>query len=314
MGTLIAEGKTKRILYDRPLVDGSPCVLILNKEDITALDGRKHDVVPGKAEFSTRTTVNTFALLRACGIPVAFVEKTSPHSLRCRMLTMVKLEVVTRGLAWGSFLKRNPKLQQGTVLSPPVTEFFLKTTGRIWQTQRSGDYVIDLPCDDPLLILDKKDAYLHIPSVPFQKGMYFVRLAPSEVLPVEGTEVMLAHMEALNRAIYEILQYAWKLVGDLSEKTVIMPDMKIEYGFDHLGRLFVGDVIDAESCRILVDGKHASKQAYRDGQSLPEVKIALSLAASLSDRFPEVQEEVVAFAQSRYSFVSAKVPVVRNGL
>jgi phosphoribosylcarboxyaminoimidazole (NCAIR) mutase len=39
---------------------------------------------------------------------------------------MIPLEVVTRGVAAGSFVKRNPSLQRGTLLVPRVIEFFFK--------------------------------------------------------------------------------------------------------------------------------------------------------------------------------------------
>ena len=39
---------------------------------------------------------------------------------------MIPLEVVMRGVAAGSFVKRNPGLQRGTLLVPRVVEFFLK--------------------------------------------------------------------------------------------------------------------------------------------------------------------------------------------
>jgi hypothetical protein len=43
-----------------------------------------------------------------------------------RRANMIPLEVVTRGVAAGSFIKRNPSVQRGMLLVPRVIEFFLK--------------------------------------------------------------------------------------------------------------------------------------------------------------------------------------------
>jgi hypothetical protein len=43
-----------------------------------------------------------------------------------RRCNMIPLEVVTRGVAAGSFVKRNPNVQRGMLLVPRITEFFLQ--------------------------------------------------------------------------------------------------------------------------------------------------------------------------------------------
>ena len=80
--TPIAEGKTKQIF---PRGDDDKQVLILSKDDITAGDGAKHDILTGKAAFSTRTTCNVFRLLKACGIAVAFDEQIDGVSFTASM-------------------------------------------------------------------------------------------------------------------------------------------------------------------------------------------------------------------------------------
>ena len=78
-GGLIAEGKTKIIRAIQEVPDSA---LILSKDDITAGDGKKHDLIEGKAALATRTTCNVFRLLKACGIPVAFDEQIDATSFR----------------------------------------------------------------------------------------------------------------------------------------------------------------------------------------------------------------------------------------
>ena len=48
------------------------------KDDITAGDGAKHDIIPDKGRLATATTCNVFRLLKACGLPVGFVEQGQP--------------------------------------------------------------------------------------------------------------------------------------------------------------------------------------------------------------------------------------------
>ena len=69
LGKLVIEGKTKKVFQ---IKDGSDLVAVVSKDDITAGDGAKHDVIPEKARYANQTTSNVFRLLKACGLPVAF--------------------------------------------------------------------------------------------------------------------------------------------------------------------------------------------------------------------------------------------------
>jgi phosphoribosylaminoimidazole-succinocarboxamide synthase len=74
LGALVAEGKTKTI---REIAGRPGLVALISKDDITAGDGAKHDVIAGKGALANRTTCNVFRLLKACGLPVAFEEQKS---------------------------------------------------------------------------------------------------------------------------------------------------------------------------------------------------------------------------------------------
>ena len=77
LGKAIAEGKTKQIVS----ITGRPdLVALVAKDDITAGDGAKHDIIPDKGRLANATTCNVFRLLKACGLPVAFEEQDSPTS------------------------------------------------------------------------------------------------------------------------------------------------------------------------------------------------------------------------------------------
>ena len=120
LGALVAEGKTKKI----HLVKGSSdLVTVVAKDDITAGDGAKHDIIPDKGRLATATTCNVFRLLKACGLPVAFTEQDSAISFVSPKCDMLPYEVVVRREAHGSYLKRNPHLSKGQLFPQALVEF-----------------------------------------------------------------------------------------------------------------------------------------------------------------------------------------------
>ena len=149
---LVNEGKTKQIV----LVPGKPdLVRLVAKDDITAGDGAKHDVIPDKGRFANATTSNVFRLLRACGLPVAFTEQDSPTSFIAPRCQMLPYEVVVRREAHGSYLKRNPQFAKGQLFPRLIVEFFLKTKDRNWKGK-------PLTCDDPLLSYTEGTAQINV--------------------------------------------------------------------------------------------------------------------------------------------------------
>ncbi len=122
-GAVIAEGKTK-IVYAHPH-DPDLCLLI-HKDGITAGDGARRNQIPGKGALAGRTTANVFRLLNRAGLATHFIEAPTPTQTIVRRCTMIPLEVVTRRLATGSYLKRHPEVAEGTRFDPPRVEFFLK--------------------------------------------------------------------------------------------------------------------------------------------------------------------------------------------
>ena len=125
-GREIARGKTK-VLYEAP---GQPDFLIVDSTDaISSGDGARRDVIPGKGRLAAQTTARVFRLLNLCGLPTHYVtggEDDDDNEMRVRRANMIPLEVVVRGVAAGSFAKRNPGMQKGTLLVPRVVEFFVK--------------------------------------------------------------------------------------------------------------------------------------------------------------------------------------------
>ena len=162
---LLAEGKTKKILK----AETAGQVIVESKDDLTAGDGAKHDVIVGKASLSNRTTSNVFHLLKACDLPVAFLEKVNGTQFLAEQCDMIPYEVVVRREAHGSFLKRYPGLRKGHVFPRLLLEFFLKTSGKKWKD-------VGLPKDDPFMRFDGNRALLYLPDQPIHQQTPFLVL------------------------------------------------------------------------------------------------------------------------------------------
>ncbi|MGA2759200.1 MAG: phosphoribosylaminoimidazolesuccinocarboxamide synthase [Candidatus Cybelea sp.] len=125
-GIEIARGKTK-VLYENP---GQPHQLVVAQTDqISSGDGARRNVIAGKGRLAAQTTARVFRLLNLCGLPTHYLnggEDDDNNEMVVRRANMIPLEVVTRGIAAGSFAKRNPGLARGTLLVPHVIEFFFK--------------------------------------------------------------------------------------------------------------------------------------------------------------------------------------------
>ncbi|MBV8748795.1 MAG: hypothetical protein JO103_03670 [Candidatus Eremiobacteraeota bacterium] len=169
-GHEITRGKTK-ILYE---LDGQPDVLVVQQQDgITAGDGARRDVIEGKGRIAAQTTARVFRLLNLCGLPTHYLnggEDDDDNEMLVRRAQMIPLEVVVRGVAAGSLVKRRPGIQRGTLLVPRMIEFFIKDDAN----------------HDPLIEPDAIVAH----------GI--------------ATPQELATMQELARITYEILAHAWR--------------------------------------------------------------------------------------------------------
>jgi len=125
IGELIASGKTK-LVYS---LDNPSLILLKFKDDITALDGKKRDVIVGKGALNAGISAKLFQLLKESNIDNHYVEMYDSTSLIVEKLEMIPVEVVCRNIATGSIVKRLP-INEGTVFDPPIIEFFLKDDAR----------------------------------------------------------------------------------------------------------------------------------------------------------------------------------------
>ena len=126
----IYEGKAK-ILYEGP----EPGTLVQHfKDDATAYNAAKHDVIEGKGVLNNRISEHIFSALNRMGIPTHFLKRINMREQLIREVEIIPVEIVVRNIAAGSLSKRLG-IEEGTVLPRSIIEFYYKSD----------------PLDDPLV-------------------------------------------------------------------------------------------------------------------------------------------------------------------
>ena len=95
------------------------------KDDATAFDGKKHDVIAGKGHLNCAISSFFFEKLQAAGIKTHYVRQEGDNEMRIQALNMMPVEVVVRNIAAGSICRRLG-LEEGLRLQRPLTELFYK--------------------------------------------------------------------------------------------------------------------------------------------------------------------------------------------
>src|SRR4028118_2098975 len=117
----IYEGKAK-ILYEGP----EPGTLIQHfKDDATASNAKKPEVVDGKGVLNNRISEYIFNHLNGMGIPTHFIRRLNMREQLIREVEIIPLKVVVRNVAAGSMATRLG-LEEGTQLPRSIIEFYYK--------------------------------------------------------------------------------------------------------------------------------------------------------------------------------------------
>ena len=117
----IYEGKAK-VLYEGP----EPGTLVQHfKDDATAFNAEKHEVIDGKGVLNNRISEYIFLQLAQIGIQTHFIKALNMREQLIREAEIVPLEVVIRNVAAGSLIKRLG-LEEGQQLPRPLIEFYYK--------------------------------------------------------------------------------------------------------------------------------------------------------------------------------------------
>jgi phosphoribosylaminoimidazole-succinocarboxamide synthase len=117
----IYEGKAKD-LFEGP----EPGTLVQYfKDDATAGNGEKKDVIEGKGALNNRLSEFFMMGLMQIGIPTHFIKRLNMREQLIRQVEIIPLEVIVRNFAAGTMAKRLG-LEEGTALPRPIVEFSYK--------------------------------------------------------------------------------------------------------------------------------------------------------------------------------------------
>ena len=118
----IYDGKAKT-LYEGP----EPGTLIQYfKDDATAGNGAKHEIIDGKGVLNNRISEFIFSKLNNLGIPTHFIRRLNMREQLIKEVEIIPLEVVVRNVAAGSMSKRLG-IEEGTPLPRSIIEFYFKS-------------------------------------------------------------------------------------------------------------------------------------------------------------------------------------------
>ncbi len=118
----IYEGKAK-ILYEGP----EPGTLVQHfKDDATAFNNEKHDVIDGKGVLNNRISEFIFNKLNDIGIPTHFVKRLNMREQLIREVEIIPVEVIVRNIAAGTLSKRLG-IDEGTALPRSIVEYCFKS-------------------------------------------------------------------------------------------------------------------------------------------------------------------------------------------
>lgn len=117
----VYEGKAK-VLYE----GSEPGTLVQHfKDDTTAFDATKREVIDGKGVLNNRISEFIFTKLNEIGVPTHFIRALNMREQLIREVEIIPVEVVVRNVAAGS-LSKKLGIDEGTVLPRSIIEFYYK--------------------------------------------------------------------------------------------------------------------------------------------------------------------------------------------
>ena len=125
LGKLLYAGKAKSVYR----TDKKDTLIVEFRDDITAFDGGKKDVLKNKGSYNAQVSAFFFNYLEKHGVKTHYLQMLDEHRMAVRPLSMIPLEVIVRNVAAGSIVRNYP-FREGTKLSPPVIVIDFKDDAR----------------------------------------------------------------------------------------------------------------------------------------------------------------------------------------
>ena len=129
----LVKGKVKTVYA----VDDVDRVMVMYHDKVTAGNGEKEDNPTGKGVVNCQISGILFNLIKGSTIRTHHIDTVGPTML-CTKVDIIPIEVVVRNIASGGIV-RQTTIEEGTVFSTPLVEFYLKDDAK----------------DDPLLTEDR---------------------------------------------------------------------------------------------------------------------------------------------------------------
>ena len=118
---LINSGKVKSVFT----TDEDDKVIIEFRDDMTAGDGERKEVMNDKGAYNAVISAKIFKVLGENGVETQFIDLPEPNVMIAKKLDMIPIEVIVRNIATGSLVRKYP-IADGTRLEPPVVQMDFK--------------------------------------------------------------------------------------------------------------------------------------------------------------------------------------------
>ncbi|WP_458406286.1 phosphoribosylaminoimidazolesuccinocarboxamide synthase [Methanobrevibacter sp.] len=118
---LINSGKVKSVFT----TDNDDEVIIEFRDDMTAGDGERKEVMDNKGAYNAVISAKIFKVLEDEGVATQFIDLPEPNVMIAHKLDMIPIEVIVRNIATGSLVRKYP-IADGTRLEPPIVQMDFK--------------------------------------------------------------------------------------------------------------------------------------------------------------------------------------------
>lgn len=118
---LINNGKVKSVYT----TDDENTVIIEFRDDMTAGDGARKEVMNKKGSYNALISTKLFKVLEENGIKTQFIDLPETNVMVAKKLEMIPIEVIVRNIATGSLIRKYP-IADGTKLDPPIVQMDFK--------------------------------------------------------------------------------------------------------------------------------------------------------------------------------------------
>ena len=118
---LINSGKVKSVYT----TDNPDEVIIEFRDDMTAGDGERKEVMNDKGAYNAVISSKIFKVLEENGVETQFIDLPEHNVMIAKKLEMIPIEVIVRNIATGSLVRKYP-IADGTRLEPPIVQMDFK--------------------------------------------------------------------------------------------------------------------------------------------------------------------------------------------